>query len=109
MKINLFFLILLILFTSIYSQKYCNYSIHPIKSSDCHNKLSENEINLGIQYCCYLIIDDNITCQGLTQEEYEEIPLNKIIAHDNSFYYVIDCFSKYISLGLMQLIYFLFL
>ena len=94
-------IILLILFVSSFSEKFCNYSIHPKNPIDCYNKISEEEIENQIKYCCYLIIDDNITCKGLTQEEYEEIPANVLTAEDNYFYYRIECFSIYFKLNLI--------
>ena len=101
-KYNIVFVLLSFLFIN--AQKYCNYSINPLEPSDCHNKLSEEEKNNGIIYCCFLIIDDNITCQGLTQEDYNEIENNVVIAKSNRFLYQIECFKHYIKVELLYLI-----
>ena len=105
-----FFVIVLILFIFSNSQKYCNNSIYPEKPEDCYKiNLSEEEIRNGIKYCCYVVIDDKIKCEGLNQEEYEEIGMNVLIANDNAFEYEIDCNSFYLHLGLINLLYFIFL
>ncbi len=104
------FINILILFIFGNSQKYCNNSIYPEKSEDCYKiNLSEEEIKSDIKYCCYVLIDDKISCQGLNQEEYEEIGMNVLIADANGFDYEIDCNSFYLYLGLINLLYFLFL
>ena len=94
-------IILLIIFISSFSEKFCNYSIHPKNPIDCQIKLSEEEIRKKIKYCCYVIIDDNITCKGLTQEEYEEIQANVLTAEYNYFYYRIECSSIYYNFNLI--------
>ena len=104
------FIIVLFLFINVNSQKFCNKSIYPEKSEDCYKiNLSEEEIRNGTKYCCYVVIDDKISCEGLNQEEYEEIGMNVLIAEANSFDYEIDCNSFYLHLGLINLLYFLFL
>ena len=109
MKINIIIFIILLSVLYVNSEKYCNKSINPSSPEDCYLKLSEEETQNGIKYCCYLIIDDIISCQGLTQEEYEDIPSNVIIASSNMFYYRIECFSYYISLGIINFISFFLL
>ena len=105
MKIyEIIFILLSILYIN--AQKYCNYSIDTSEPSNCYNKLSEEEKNNGIIYCCYLKIDDNITCQGLTQADYNEIENNVLIAESNWFYYQIECFSHYIQVELLLFIVF---
>ena len=87
------------------SENYCNNYINPSVPEDCHNKLSQDEIKNDIIYCCYLVVDDNISCQGLTQEDYDEIPANVITAEKNFFYYRIECFSINIGLSFISLIF----
>ena len=103
---NLLIILIIVVFSN--QQKYCNNSIHPLNPNECKIKLSEEEIKNGIKYCCYIEIDDNINCKGFTQEEYEEIPSNVIIADDNYFHYRVECFSIFIKLNIIYFILFLF-
>ena len=109
MKKNIIIFIILLSILYVNSEKYCNKFINPSSPEDCYMKLSEEEMQNGIKYCCYLVIDDKISCQGLTQEEYEDIPSNVVIASFNMFYYRIECFSYYIRLGIITFISFFFL
>ena len=105
MKVKLYnFIIIFILFNNISSLNYCNNSIIPKKGVDCEKRISDDEKKLGIKYCCYVRIDDNISCQGLNEEEYDEIYSNVLIGRDNFFTYQIDCHSFFLISNVLYLI-----
>ena len=102
-------IILILAFILITSQKKCDY-IQPTIYSDCYREaLLDEEIKNDIEYCCYVNVDDNINCQGLTQEEYEDIPMNVLIAKSYGFKYEIHCYSSFVKISLLLLSFILFL
>ncbi len=102
-------LILLVLITYIINEKSCN-EIEPSGKNDCHGKLSESDkTNSKLSYCCYLEYDSKKGCYGATQKEYDNIKDTKKALEKlgNTKIDKIDCYSLFLKLGFLNLLFFL--
>ena len=91
----------------------CAEIVNPTKKKDCNGYVSEDDKAAGIKYCCYLEVDNNKGCMGITQEAYDSIGKSKKEAKDSdnksSSKGKIECQSLYLKSALIYILLFLFL
>ena len=91
----------------------CDDIENPTKKKDCNGKLSEDDKAAGIKYCCYLEVDNNKGCMGITQEAYDSIGKSKSESNNSdnksSSKGKIECQSLYLKSALIYILLFLFL
>lgn len=91
----------------------CILIANPSKKADCNEKLSETDKNvLKYTHCCYQEFGDLKSCVPVTQEGFEAIGKSdkstntaKQVASD--IHYKIECNSQYITIGIINLLFFL--
>ena len=102
MKYNQVF-ILALLITFSYAEDSCSGTTNPSKKKDCNGVLSEAEKRSNYKYCCYLEADSLKKCVPYKQEDYDAIgKADKKDLKGGK----IECFSPFIKLSLLGLLFF---
>ena len=87
----------------------CIYIASPSKKSDCNEKLSEADKANKYTHCCYQESGNSKACVAITQEIFDSIGKSSSSAKKaaSDAHYKIECNSKYLTIGIISLLFFL--